>query len=168
MELQAPPVQRHDVEILTVDFQFSGQIETVGPVANFINDTTRDDLSLYDVQLAALTPGSPLTTISRPHVVVRKPQIVFLYFTSAETRASIRTLVRRELLVAYTPTAVCRGHFHMSAEANVRDFLGVTPGDLLPVTEARIFPLTKLPAPFPAEADLVMLGRAHLHFYHTA
>ena len=168
MVLEAPPIQRHEVQLLTAHFQFSGHIETVGPVDNFINDPTRDDFSLYDVRLASLTPGSPLKTFSRPHVVVRKPHIVFLYFTSAETRASIHTLARRELLVAYTPIAVCRGYFHMPTEANVRDFLGVVPGDLLPVTEAHIFPLAELPAPFPAEASLVMASRAHLHCYHTA
>jgi hypothetical protein len=168
MALQAPPVQRHEVQILTVHFQFSGQIETVGPVDNFIHDSTRDSLSLYDVRLTQSTPGSPLNTISHPHVVIRKSQIVLLHFTSAETRASIRPLARRELLVAYTPMAVCRGYFHMPAEVNVRDFLNVIPGDLLPVTEAHIFPLIQLPASFPTEADLVMAGRSHLHCYHTA
>ena len=168
MVFEAPPVQRHEVQILSTHFQFSGQIEAVGAVDNFINDPTRDNLSLYDVRLASLAPGSPLKTISRPHVVVRKPHVVLLYFVSAETRASIHTLVRRELLVAYTPIAVCRGYFHMPAEASMRDFLGVVPGDLLPITEAHIFPLVELPAPFPAEAGLVLVSRHHLHFYHTA
>jgi hypothetical protein len=168
MELEGPRVQRHDVQILTTRFQFSGQVETVGPVANFINDPTRDNLSLYDTHLASLTPGTPLKAISRPHVVVRKSQIVLLYFTSAETRAAIRTLARRELLVAYTPLVVCRGYFHMSSEADVRDFLSLVRGDFLPITEAHIFPLVELPEPFPAEAELVMAGRSHLHFYHTA
>ena len=168
MELEGPRVQRHDVQILTTRFQFSGQVETVGPVANFIDDPTRDSLSLYDTRLAPLTPGTPLKAISRPHVVVLKSQIVLLYFTSAEIRASIRTLARRELLVAYTPLAVCRGYFHMPTEADVRDFLSLVRGDLLPITEAHIFPLVELPEPFPAEAELVMAGRSHLHFYHTA
>ena len=168
MELDGPLVQRHDVQILTTRFQFSGQIETVGPVASFIDDPTRDNLSLYDTRMAPLTPGTPLKAISRPHVVVRKSQIVLLYFTSAEIRASIRTLTRRGLLVAYTPLAVCRGYFHMSSEAAVRDFLGLVRGAMLPITQAHIFPLVELPEPFPAEADLVMAGRSHLHFYHTA
>lgn len=168
MELEGPRVQRHDVQILTTRFQFSGQVETVGPVANFIDDPTRDNLSLYDTHLAPLTPGTPLKAISRPHVVVRKSQIVLLYFTSAEIRASIRTLTRRELLVAYTPVAVCRGYFHMPTEADVRDFLSIIRGNLLPVTEPLIFPLRELPAPFPTKADLMMVGSPHLQFYHTA
>jgi len=168
MGLGAPPTQRHKVQILTAHFQFSGQLETVGPVENFINDPARESLSLYDVHLAPLTPGSPLKAISRPHIVILKPQIVLFYLVSAETRASIRTFARRELLVAYTPVAVCRGYFHMPAEANARDFLGVVAGDLLPVTEAHIFPFTKLPILFTTEAELVMLGRSHVLFYHTA
>ncbi len=167
MELQAPPIYRHEVQILTAHLQFSGQLETVGAVDNFINDPARDSLSLYDVHMAPLMPGSPLKTISRPHVVIRKPQIILIYFASAETRASIRMLARRELLVAYTPVAVCRGYFHMPTEANVRDFLGTIPGDLLPITEAHIFPFIELPAPFPAEADLVMMSRSHILAYHS-
>lgn len=166
MGLQAPPTYRHEVQILTTHFQLSGQLETVGAVDNFINDSTRDSLALYDVRLAPLTPGSPLKPLFRPHVVVRKPEIVFLYLTSAETRASIHTLARHELLVAYTSVAVCRGYFHMPAEANVNNFLGVTPGDLLPVTQTHVFPLIELPDPFPVEADLLLAGRTHLQFYH--
>ena len=77
----------------------------------------------------------------RAQVALRKPRIVLLHFTSAETRASIRPLVRRELLVAHTPMAVCWGSLQMSAESSVHEFLDVTPSDLLSVTEAYIFPL---------------------------
>lgn len=168
MALEGPPVQRHPVQILTADFQFSGQIETVGPVDNFLNDSTRENLSLYDARLTPLTPGSPLKTISRPHVVLRKSRIVLLYLSPAQTRASIQTLARRELLVAYTPLVVCRGYFHMPAEVDLRDFLSVVRGGLVPVTEAHVFPLVELPEPFPDTVDLVMVGRPHLHLYHAA
>ena len=168
MALEGPPIQRHQVQILTTDFQFSGQIEAVGPVDNFINDSTRENLSLYDARLMPLTPGSPLQTISRSRVILRKAQIVFLHLASAQTRASIHTLARRELLVAYTPLAVCRGYFHMAAEVDLRDFLSVVRGGLVPVTEAHVFPLVELPEPFPDTVDLVMVGRPHLHLYHAA
>jgi len=166
MGLQAPPIRRHEVQILTARFQLSGQLETVGLADNFINDPARDSIALYDVRLTPLTPGCPLKPLSHPHLVVCRPEIVLLYLASAETRASIRTLARRELLVVYTPVAVCRGYFHMPAEANVNDFLGVTPGHFLPITETHIFPLLELPDPFPAEADILLVGRTHLQFYH--
>ena len=168
MELQAPPTHRHAVQILTADFQFSGQLETVGPVGNFINDPTRDSIALYEAHLTPLTPGSPLKPVFRPHVVLRKPEIVLLHLTSAESRASIRTLARKELLVAYTAVAVCRGYFHMPTEANLNEFLTVTPGELLPITEPHIFPLVELPEPFPTETDVLLIGRAHMQLYHPA
>jgi hypothetical protein len=77
-------------------------------------------------------------------------------------------LQRTELLVAYTPVAVCRGYFHMSAEARLRDFLDVAQEHLIPVTEAHIFPLVELPAPFPSEAELILIGRSQLQSYHPA
>ncbi len=165
---QAPPVHRYETQVLTAQFQIRGQLEAVGLVDNFINDPARDCLAFYDVRLMPLTPGTPLRPMSRSHIVLRKSEIVLLYLTSAEARSSIRTLTRRELLVAYTPVAVCRGYFHMPAEANVNDFLGVTPGDLLIITEARVFSLIELPDPFPAEIDVLLLGRTHLQFYHPA
>ncbi|MDY6875143.1 MAG: hypothetical protein SWK90_02925 [Chloroflexota bacterium] len=168
MALQAPPIQRHDVQILTIPFQLSGQLETVGPVFNFINAPSRDSLSLYNVRLTPLTPGSPLKGLSCPHVVIRRSQVTLLYFTSAESHASIRLLARRELLVAYTPLAVCRGYFHLAAEASVHDFLGLIPGDMLPITEVHVFPLIELPAPFPTQADLLLVNRSHLQLYHQA
>jgi hypothetical protein len=165
---EAPPIERHDVQILTPLFQYSGQLEAVGTVFSYINDPQRNSLSLYDAQLVPLTPGGLLKHISRPHVIIRKPQIAFLTFASAETRASIRVLVKKELLVAYTPVAVCRGYFHMPAEANVREFMDVTQGELLTVTEAQLFPLIRLPAPFPTQVELLLVGRSHLQFYHPA
>ncbi|MBN1976721.1 MAG: hypothetical protein JW918_04915 [Anaerolineae bacterium] len=168
MVFEALPSQRHEVQILTVNFQFSGQLETVGNLAVFINDAVRDSLSLYDAHLTPLTPGSPMKGFQRPHVVVRRPQVVFLHFASAETRTSFQTRQNKEFLVAYTPVAVCRGYFHMSAEARVRDFVDAVQEQLIPVTEARIFPLVELPAPFPAETEMIMIGRSQLQSYHPA
>lgn len=165
---EGPPTQRHEVQILTTGFQFSGQLETVGPAFRYVSDPGHESLSLYDTQMTPLTPGSPLKGLSRPHIVIRKPQIVFIYFNSAETRASIRPLVKKDLLVGYTKVAVCRGYFHMPAEARMRDFLAVLPSDLVIVTEARLFPLIELPAPFPVETELLLANRAHLLHYHPS
>jgi hypothetical protein len=72
------------------------------------------------------------------------------------------------MMMIYTPIAVCRGYLPMPAEARIGDFLGVVPGELLPVIDARIFPFVELPAPFPLEADLMLMGRSHWLFYHPA
>ena len=162
------PVQREDVQILTNHFQFNGKLETVGPVGNYINDPNRGSLSFRDVHLSPLTPGSPLKGISRPHVVILKSNIVLCYLESEQARASISLFSRREPMMIYTPIAVCRGHFPMPAEGKINDFLGVVPGDLLPLLDAHIFPFTELPAPFARQADLILIGRSHMLFYHPA
>jgi hypothetical protein len=167
MGIQAPPSQRHDCHVLTTHFQFSGQLETVGPVGNYINDPSRISLSFYDVRLSPITPGR-MKGIARPHVVIMKPQIVFLYLASEEGRASIRLFARHELLMLYTPICVCRGSVPMPTEARIGDFLHVMPGDLLPILDADIFPLIEFPAPFPTQPEMVLLGRSRLTFYHPA
>jgi hypothetical protein len=134
---------------------------------NFVNDPRRDSFSIQNAQMAPLMPGAPLGSSSRPQIVIRRPQIVLQYFTAAETRASIRTLVKKEMLVAYTPVAVCRGYFHMSAEAKLHDFLDSTSGNLLVVSDVRIFPLVDLSLPFPAEAEKLLIGQSQIIAYHS-
>ncbi len=168
MVLQGPPIHRLEVSIITPRFQIAGQIETVGGVFTFVNDKKRESFSLHDVSLTPLAGSGPLQGFSRPHIVLRRSEIVLLYFVSAETRSSIQTLRRSELLVAYTPVAVCRARFHMADEANVSDFLEDIASRLLPITDVQLFPLQDLPTPFPTEPDLLLVGRSYLEFYHPA
>jgi hypothetical protein len=56
----------------------------------------------------------------------------------------------------------------MTAESRLRDFTDVIQEPLIPVSEARIFPLIEFPAPFPTEADLLLVGLPQLQSYHPA
>jgi hypothetical protein len=168
MGIQAPPSNRYDCDILSPHFQFSGQLETVGPAGNFINDPARTSFSLHNARMAPFTPGSPMKGIIRPHVVIMKSQIVFLYLASEEARASIGLFARREQMMFYTPIGVCRGQMPMQAEARISDFLNVLPGELLPILDAHVFPFIELPAPFPTRSEMILLGRSHLTLYHPA
>ncbi len=167
MGLQAPPSQRHDVQVLTTHFQFSGQLETVGPLGTYINDPARESLSLYDVHISPLTPGSPLKGLARPHVVILRSQIMIMLLASEKSRESITTFARREMLTIYTPIAVCRGRFPLPAEARISDFLGVIPGDLLTLMDVQTFPFVNLPTPFPTQAEMLLIGRSAMLFYHA-
>ncbi len=166
MGIQALPTQKQEAQVLTAHFQFRGQLESTGPVGNYLNNPARQSLSLYDVEIAPTAPGSPLKAFSRPHVVLLKSQIVFLYFPSPEVQETISTFPRRELLMSYTPLAVCRGYFHMPAEAKVTDFLSVVTTELIPITESQLFPFSELPAPFPKEPEMLLVGREFLQCYH--
>ncbi|HDQ72602.1 MAG TPA: hypothetical protein ENN19_10975 [Chloroflexi bacterium] len=166
MGIQALPTQKQEVQVLTTHFQFRGQLESIGPAGNYLNNPSRQSLSLYDAQITPLASNSPLKAFSRPHVILLKSQIVFLYFPAKEVRETVPTFPRRELLMSYTPIAVCRGYFHMPAEAKLTDFLSVVPSELIPITETHLFPFAELPAPFPKEPELLLVGRTFLQFYH--
>lgn len=168
MVLQGPPVHNLDVSIITPRYQITGQLETVGRVFTYINNEKNENFLLRDISLTPLASQGPLQSFSRPNIILRRSEIVFLHLASEETRSSIRTLRRSELLVAYTPVAVCRAQFHMADEANVNSFLEDTASKLLPITDVQLFPLNDLPAPFPTELELMLIGRSYLEFYHTA
>jgi hypothetical protein len=166
MVMEGPPVRRFDVLVLTPYFQASGKLETVGDALQFINDPARHSLSLHDAMLTPIAPDSTVSSLQRPHVYVRKLQIAMMCFTSPEGQEAIRTLARRELLAAYTPVAVFQGYFHMGAEARLEDFLDLSPAEMIPVSEAHVFPLVGLPEPLPEGQGLLLLGRGQLQFFH--
>lgn len=168
MEQEGPPVYQYAVHLLTRTFQFSGQLEVIGEILNFLNDPMRDALILRQAYIAPLTPGGPIRGLARPQISVRRQEVVFLYLGEATARAEVRLLARKELLVVYTPLAVLRGVFHLPAEAPVSDFLASMPGAFVPVTRANIFLLLELPSAFPTECDLLLVGRQHIQLHHLA
>jgi hypothetical protein len=48
----------------------------------------------------------------------------------------------------------------------MKDFFDMTSGSYTVMTEASIFPLTELVAPFPRQADLIMVNRFYVDIYH--
>jgi len=163
-----PQKLQHRVQILTLSFHFTGYLETIGSPTEFLESSDRDGLILYDARLAPLTPGGMVKGLSQPQVTIRRQEIVLLHLADAESQATIRTLPRQELLIAYTPLAVVRGGFHLPTEALTTDFLSSTSGELLPVRDALLFMLSPPPLTFPDRAGLILVGRRHIQFYHRA
>lgn len=168
MERIGPPVHEFGVRIVTLSFQFSGQLEVVGNPLDFLNDRTRDALVLRQAHINPLTPGRPIRGLARRQVSVRKQEVVFLLYEEAEAAREIHLMARKELLIAYTPLAVLKGVFHLPAEARLNDFLATMPDPFLPVTRAQLFLLQEFPSPFPTECDLLIMGQRHIQVYHIA
>jgi hypothetical protein len=166
MVMDGPPVRRFDVLVLTPYFVARGQLETVGDALQYINHPERNSLPLYDALLTPVALDSAVKAVQRSHAYIRKPQVSFVSFLTAEGQGAIRTLARREMLAAYTALAVCRGYFHMPAEARLDDFLDMFAGGLVPVSEARVFPLVALPEPIQEEHSLLLMGRSQIQFFH--
>ena len=164
MERSGPPVRQYAVHFFTPSFQFSGQLEVVGNLLDFLNDTRRDVLICQQVRIVPLKPG--LRELTRPGLSIRKAEFVLLYFDDQSALAEMRLLARTETLVIYTNLAIVRGDVHLPAEARANDFLATSQGILLPVTSASLFKVMEFPLPFPDRCELLLVGREYIQMYH--
>lgn len=161
-----PPTQTYSVQVLTPSYQFAGNLEVIGSLIEFLNDSSRDGLVLTDVHIAPLTPGGTLKDLARSSITVRRDEIVFISFP--DLQPEVRTLQRKEYYIAYTPVAVVKCAFHLLAETITTDFVTSMTGDLLPISEVHVFLFTPSRLPFQDRADLMLIGKRHIQFYHSA
>jgi hypothetical protein len=159
--------QRYDVQVLGRMFQFVGQMEPIGRVLDYFNDENRSIFPLYDVEVSSLTPGNPLVGITQPEITVSDNDLGLIYFLDPEYRQKVQLLRNFDQVIAYTPHAVLRGRFHRGVETRLGDLFDMMQGYFLAMTDVSVFPLTDLPAPFPLQADLLIVNRFHVSLYHT-
>lgn len=159
-------LQRYDVQILGRMFQFVGQMEPIGRLIDFLGDPERTTYPLFDVKISPITPGGPLSGITRPEAVVSTQEMGLIYFLDAEYRQKVDVLQTSDRIIAYTPHAILRGSLHRGAETRLRDLFDILTSVFTPMTNVSIFPLTELPAPFPREADLLIINRLYVSAYH--
>jgi len=167
MEQGGPPVQQYTVQLLTPSFQFGGQLEVIGSLLDYLNDSVRDALILHQAHVAPLQPGSAMREVNRPQISVRKREVVFLHFTDPEAQSEARLLARKEPYIIYTTLAVLRGDVHLPAETRIHDLMATMSGDFLSVTNSSLFMLAQLPTPLPEKGGFLLVGQRHIQFYHT-
>jgi hypothetical protein len=161
-----PPSQSYSVQVLTPSYQFTGTLEIIGSLIEYLNDASRDGLVLMDAHIAPLTPGGTLKDLARPSVTVRRGEIVLIGFP--DLQPEVRTLQRREYYIAYTPVGVVKSAFHLLAETRATDFLSTMTGELLPISEVDVFLFTPSRLPFQERADLMIIGKRYIQLYHSA
>jgi hypothetical protein len=160
-------LQRYDIQVLGRMFQFAGQLEPIGRLVDFLGDPERTTYPLFDVKISPITPGGPLSGITRPEAVVSVEELGLIYFLDEEYRKKVDMLKSVDRVIAYTPHAILRGEFHRGAEMRLRDFFDMATSLFTPMTDVSIFPLTDLPAPFPRQTDLLMVNRTYINVYHA-
>jgi len=159
-------LQRYDVQVLGRLFQCAGQMEPVGPLLDYLNKGNRSTFPLFDAKLVLIESAGPLTAISRPEIVVSAQELGLIFFLDADYCRQVQVLRQFDRIIAYTPHAVLRGNFHRGAETRLRDLLDMMGGAFLAMTEVSIFATTALPAAFPQRAELLIVNRSHIQFYH--
>jgi hypothetical protein len=160
-------LQRYDVQVLGRMFQFVGQLEPIGRLVDFLGDPERTTYPLFDVKITPITPGGPLSGITRPEAIIGVEEIGLIYFLDEEYRKKVDMLKSVDRVIAYTPHAILRGEIHRGAEMRLRDFFDMMTSFFIPMTDVSIFPLTDLPAPFPRQTDLLMVNRTYINVYHA-
>jgi hypothetical protein len=153
------------IQALTISFYIRGTMEPIGPVINYLNDVNRQHIPFLDATVIPLAPG-PLGTVTRSQLIVPKSDIVALYMDDAAARSAIQLMKRVERCIAYMPSLVCRGEFHLGTDTRWQDMLSLLAGDFFAVTAAMSFPLVTLPGPFPQQTDLLILNRLHVRALH--
>lgn len=159
-------IQHYDVQILGRTFQFVGQMQPIGRLLDFLGDSERMTYPLFDVKISPITPGGPLSGISRPEIVIGTSEMGLIYFLDQEYRQKVDVLKTADRVIVYTPHAILRGNMHRGGEGKLRDLFDMTSGKYLAMTDVSIFPLTELPAPFPREADMLIINRFYVSVYH--
>jgi hypothetical protein len=158
--------ERHDAQVLGRTFQFIGQIAPIGRTMDYFNDENRRTFSLYNVETSPIAPGSPIAGITRPEITVSASELGLIYFLDPDYRQQVDVMRNADRVIAYTPHAVLRGNFHRGAETRLMDLFDVMSGSFLVMTDVSLFLLTGLPAPFPQEADLLIVNRSFVSHYH--
>lgn len=161
-------LERYDVQVLGRRFQFNGKMEPVGPVLDFFNDENRSTVPLYDVEILPIKPSAHLSGIKRPEITVSDGELGLIYFLDPEYRQRTQVMRHFDNVIAYTPYALLRGKFHRGVETRLRDLFDLMPGSFLVMTDASIFPTIDLPAPFPRQADFLIVNRFFVDLYHAA
>jgi hypothetical protein len=159
-------LQRYDVQVVGRMFQFVGQMEPIGRTMDYFNDETRSTFLLYDAKISPVTPGSPLAGIARSEIAVGDSELGLVYFLDPEYRQKVDVMKTSDRVIAYTPHAVLRGNFHRAAETRLMGLFDMMQGSFLAMTDVSVFPLTALPAPFPRQADLLIVNRFFINLYH--
>jgi hypothetical protein len=141
-------------------------MEPLGRLLDYLNTGDRTTFQLYDVKIHSVGPQGRVEGITRPEITVSSHELGLIHFTDADYRSRIEVLKHFDRVIAYTPHAILRGKFHRGVETRLGEMFDLMQGSFLAMTDVNIFPTAKLPVPFPAEADLLVVNRHYINLYH--
>ena len=160
-------LERQDAQILGPELQYEGQMEPIGTLMDFLNTASRTTFPLFSVRVMPLREEGPFKGVTRPEITVNRSELGLIYFTDPSYRKKVQVLKSFDAVIAYTPHLILRGRFHRGAEARLRDLFDTIAGSFLAMTQVSIFPKIDLPSSLPKQADLIILNRSFVNFYHA-
>lgn len=157
----------YPVQVFTATHQAEGLYQPIGNMMTIVNDQEVICFELRDATLTPLAAGAALRPIAVPRLVVNKKDILFVAMMDDTLRKELNMLRRVERIIAYLPSFVLRGEFHLGAEQQLSDMLDTLPGVFQPITAATLFPLIETPVRVQRDHDLVVLNTRAIQFYHA-
>ena len=158
---------RYEAIVITTAFQITGQIEPIGPWLDFLNAKDKFTLTVYNAHILAIgTSVGPAP--EKPQVYVNCRDICFIYLPDRNSQQTVHMLRNVQTAIAHLGPVICRGEWHMGADATLATFIDDLPGDFFAVTNADLHAKVALPGPLPHKAEMMLVNRQHVAVYHPA
>jgi hypothetical protein len=156
---------RFDALVVTTAFQITGQIEPIGTWLDFLNAKDKFTLPVYNAHVLAIgTSAGPAP--EKPQVYVNRNDICFIHLPNRDSHQSVYMLKNVQTAIAHLGPVICRGEWHMGADATLVTFVDDLPGNFFPITNADLHAKAAMPAPLPHKTELILANRLHVSIYH--
>src|SRR5258708_9595618 len=164
--------RRFPIEAFGLSMMMQGCIESRRRLTELANE---DDpfLLMSDVQCYAYSGDALVPVGRRPHGVVSKDSMVMLTERDADipvsaSSAYLRVPKSRIRVQAYTGTFSIEADIHLPADADVEQFLTVSKGRFVPVTDATATPIHEGTPLAGFQRPFMLLNRDHISFLGPA
>ena len=158
---------RYEAAVITTAFQITGQIEPIGPWLDFLN--SRDKLTLPVYNAHVLPIGIAVGAApQKAQVLVNRGDVCFIYLPDRNSHQTVHMLRNVQTAIAHIGPVICRGEWHMGADATLATFVDDLPGNFFPITNADLHAKVALPEPLPNRAEMMLVNRQHVAIYHPA
>jgi hypothetical protein len=156
---------RYTATVVTADFYITGKLEPIGPWLDFLNAKDKYTLPIYDARILLIGAAAGAAP-EKPQVYVNRHDICFIHLPDRTAHQNVNMMRNAQFAIAHIGPVVCRGEFHMGADATLLTFMDDLSGNFFPVTNADLHAKVTLPAPLPQKAELLLVSRLHVPVYH--
>jgi hypothetical protein len=127
-------------------------------------------VTVVNAQVSAVDPRTTLSADIQPEITLPKSAIIGLIPRDDNSlkAASQQLLPRMQRVIIYTGPFMVRAHFRLAGEMPLRNLLGGTPGEMLAVTEAEIYPVQAEISFQPRKPAVMILSKSWIRLYHAA
>jgi hypothetical protein len=156
------------VRVFTPDYVLGGYVAPTGQAfLGWLNNVNQRAIALTHTQAMGLAPDSVVQAFSPAEATLPKGRIVALDLMDENARRSIQLAPQRVRAAIYAGGFIIQANLHPTGEMPVANLFNVMGGEFFAVSEAEI--RVALPARDfgPANAEILLISRTWVDFYHA-